>query len=255
MPANVELHPRHGTSNEDREWPQELLYRGFTPDGTKQEPAPAATPPTVPNSQDQPTYPQSATYHFNREYDARYINGYHLYNSFRRGDAPAIKDRLLCVRMPPSATPTFDSVTRTWKALPLEGMTAMKLAVPYQQRIDGDPLKAVTVACVHTPDTLQQRLNDPSIGEACDFLYTQAFGSPSRDGKPALIPLYELPGLKPNDRATSLDPVFPFDSSVNLGTTTVKGIGQGKVGPAITVAGGDTLGRVSEVNVNINKIT
>lgn len=100
----------------------------------------------------------------------------------------------------------------------------MKLGVPYQQHINGDPPKAVTVGCVHIPHTLQQWLNDPSIGEACDFLYTQVFGSPSKDGKTTLIPLYELLGLKPNDHARGFNPAFPFDSSVNLGTMTVKGM-------------------------------
>lgn len=255
MPSNTTPLPRQGDKPEDREWPGEARYYGFKPSCLTQEPTPPATPPIIPDSKDQPTYPQAKTYYFNTEYDARYLSGYYLSNDFHTSERESLKKRLLHVQMPPSAAPHFNSVSQAWETTPLEGMIKMIVGVPYQQRIDGNPLRAVTVGCAHTPDSLQQILKDPSITDDCNFLYEQIFGKPPTAEDPGFVPLCELPGLKPNDRSTGFNPQFPYDASVNLGTTVVKGQGVGKTAPAITVAGDEAVERVAAVNVKIHSVT
>jgi hypothetical protein len=214
-----------------------------------QKPEPSVTPPH------QYTFPQAPVYLVNEEYDARCPRGYYLHAAFDTTMAAQLKEFFNRLISPPHVSPyAFDSERRTWLRQPIPGVSKMKPGWQYVHHVDGDQWKAVTVAVLHTADSLIEGYDDGyEVKVLCDKLCDVAFGCPARGADPERKPLYELEGLKPNDCSGPRVP-GSWDGSYNLASTLVKGKGLGVCAPAITAAYKDAIDSISEACVLLHSI-
>lgn len=241
--------PRRGAVPKDWEWPDVLLSKLPRPPFDSHVPEPAMTPP------DGFTYPQAPEYHLNKEFDARFARGYFLSAPFDSTRSEELKAHLLAIKTPPHVHPyDFNTDTGEWKTRPIPGMINMHPGIPYVHLVDNDPLKPITVGVLHTVKSLRELSpHADRIESSLEFLSETLFGRAPVDNKPELVPLYELEGLKPNDRSTARAD-GSFDGSYNLASTLVKGQGRGVAAPAITAATRTAVKRISDVTVHVHAL-
>jgi hypothetical protein len=241
--------PRCGDSPSDWEWPISDRIELIKPDFIEQCPEPTVMAP------EGYTFPQAPVYIVNEHYDARCPRGYFLHAPFDTKKVSEYKEHFNHLVTPPNVNPyRFDSMTRTWFRKPIPGVSQMKPGWQYAHTVDGDMMKLVTVAVLHTPTSLVREFPDgheiESLGDRlCDI----AFGYPPRGDNPGQKPLYELEGLKPNDRS---GPTVPgsWDGSYNLASTLIKGKGRGVCAPAVTAAYKDAVDAIAEVGQILHSI-
>lgn len=241
--------PRRGSGPLDWEWSLTERSRAQRPDFVDQTPEPSVAPP------DGYTFPQSPIYTINKDYDPRCSRGYYLSAPFDTTKVTEYKKHFNCLISPPNVSPyAFDRQTQTWLRHPIPGVSKIKPGWQYIHNIDGDTSKAVSVAMLHTANSLIEGYDDGyNIRDLCNKLCDIAFGCPAQGDVPARKPLYEFEGLKPNDRSGPRVP-GSWDGSYNLASTLIKGKGRGVCAPAITAAYKDAVNAISEACVLLHTI-
>lgn len=249
MDYSLQPLPRRGRIPSDWEWPETRLSKLPRPDIMEQIPEPTGNLP------EGFTYPQAPIYRLNEDFDPRFTRGYFMSADFNTCDAPALKEHILSVRTPPNVIPErFDALTQRFVTNPLQGMSQMIKGMTYVHHVDGDPHKGLTVAALHTVQTVKQLSpNGARVESSLNRLHESLFGRAPTSDDQGLIPLYELEGLKPNDR--SANPISgSYDGSYNLASTLVKGRGRGIFAPAVTSASDYAVERIAEVNVLVHSV-
>jgi hypothetical protein len=220
------------------------------PDFTEQSPEPAATP------SEGYTFPQAPTYIVNQQYDARCSRGFYLAAPYPRDQMANYVAHFNRLITPPNVSPhAFDPIARTWLRYPVPGVSRIKPGFQYLHNVDGDPYKAVSCAFLHTGDSLTEGYENghmvKSLGnKICDI----AFGCPAQGSNPERKPLYELEGLKRNDRSGPVILGREKDGSYNLASTLIKGKGQGQAGPAVTASYSDAVNAIAEVGILLHSV-
>ena len=103
--------------------------------------------------------------------------------------------------------------------------------VPFVYHLDSDPGHPVTVACLQTTQSLSVY---PSITQDIEELTNDLLGltfGKAEGGMLVQVPIYQLPGMKRNQRSAMV-PEGSFDGSFNLTATVGEGEGQGCYMPA-----------------------
>lgn len=241
--------PRRGRVASDWEWPPSRLSKLPRPDTLEQVPESSGNPPQG------FTYPQAPIYRLNKDFDSRFIRGYFYSADFHLSTTSALKDHILRIKTPPNVVPNrYDPESQTFVTKPLQGMTQMAKGITYVHHIDGDPQQGLTVAALHTIETVKQLSPNGDRVESCiGQLYQSLFGRPPTHGDPGLLPLYQLEGLKPNKRS-ALPTAGSYDGSYSLAGTKVEGRGRGIYAPAVTSASSYAVSRIAEVNVLVHTI-
>ena len=177
-----------------------------------------------------------------------YTRGYTYFSAWDTSNKARDKERLLCARMPPNVTPTIDESGNLRIEL-IPGMVKLIPGVPFVYHLNGDPSRPVTVACLHTTQSLSVY---PSVAkdvqDLTDQLLARTFGEVQGD-RLVRKPIYRHPGLIRNQRSAQV-PEGSFDGSFNLAATVGQGDGQGcympaaqSTDPALRV----TIGEVSRI--------
>ena len=175
-------------------------------------------------------YPRAAEFTLSPK-TRSYMRGYAYVTPWKLANRSTDTERLLCMRMPPGATPNGNEPCTSLKIVPIPGMIQLIPGVPFVYQLDGDPGRPVTVACLQTPQSLSTY---PSIAkevqELTDKLLILTFGQVQDD---VLVqkPIYQFPDLKRNQRSAKV-PEGSFDGSFNLTATVGQGEGQGCYMPA-----------------------
>jgi hypothetical protein len=143
-----------------------------------------------------------------------------------------IAKRCLAPQIPPNIAPREEGDNLVWDPIP--GMLELRPGVPMVQRILGPKPRTITVACLQTLFSLQQYpYLYPKIMDLVDDLHIKTFGTPPCNEKPGGRGMYNIPGLKRNDRsARNLPKDSPF-GSYNLGLGKIEGYGEGTITTAI----------------------
>ena len=150
---------------------------------------------------------------------------------------------------PPNIGPT-DFVNGEFQFRPVPAMIKMPAGIPFVAFIGGDPNKPVTVACLQTMESLSQYIEAPQIQRLVDDLHKWCWGCSASNGKPAIRPIFEMDGLKPNNRSAKTTGKATNDGSYNLASTVLQGNGVGISQPAVQTVTPEAV----ESTLNINKI-
>lgn len=138
-----------------------------------------------------------------------------------------------------------------YTAEPLKGMIKMPLGVPFVQQIDGWKEKKVTVAALHTSDSLAAFGCGPWLKQLEDRVLALTFGSNPHHSELCCIPALTSLGLKPNDRSDkSIKPGTHF----SLGATIGKGEGQGVFLPAVQTATPEAREHIRDLLQSLHEI-
>jgi hypothetical protein len=141
--------------------------------------------------------------------------------------------RLLKTITPPNVSPEL--VGSRYVSKPIPSMIQIHAGIPFAFRLNSDNSRIHTIACLQTLDSLQAFDDYDEIKAASVRLAKLTWGCPAYGNTPEIPPIYELQGLKENDRsmARASWKKERGDGSYNLSSTVMKGDGQGTVLPAI----------------------
>ncbi|KAJ6604813.1 hypothetical protein DFH09DRAFT_1444122 [Mycena vulgaris] len=207
------------------------------------DPAPSALPPNG------YTYPQAASYTLSPTLDRRFTRGYAYVTLFTLSTKGHLQSRLLHTKTPPNVIPRLHEGKIVVD--PIAGMIQMPGSIPFVQHVEGHPEEAVTMACTHTLDSI--RATYPEIADRVEDLAIKlrdaTFGTESKEGEPAMIPIYSIPGLKRNDRSVNARDLPPgsFNGSYNLAPTKGEGEGAGCAMPAVQASTPEAAEHISLV--------
>jgi hypothetical protein len=112
-------------------------------------------------------------------------------------------------------------------------MVLMPSGIPFVERINGSEDHLITIACIHTIQSLQQYPCGTDVERLAKEFMEVAFGRPAIDNQPAQPAIYDL-GLKHNYRS-SKDIGDPRNGSSSMASTKIEGDGRGTVAPAVQV--------------------
>jgi hypothetical protein len=189
-------------------------------------PPPKATPP------DGLLYPEALDFHLNECRDNRWRRGFYYMSEHNPSDSDAIYERMMHTTMPPNVGPReFSGDRYIFDDVP--DMVKMPTGIPFVDFIGGDRNKPVTYACVHTMDSLAQYAEAPKIQRLVDRLLPIVWGCPTHGDIPARHPIFEIDGLKQNDRSAKSNNPESNDGSYNLASTILQGNGVGIAQPAV----------------------
>ncbi|KAK7461698.1 Chromobox protein 5 [Stygiomarasmius scandens] len=171
------------------------------------------------------TYPVAPIYTLRP--DKRFRRGYCYSTSVSTAydDKLAEADHLYHTRTPPGVDPVgYDPVRQTFIMAPVEGMIEMPPGVPFTVLLDNVPDREITVACLHTLQSLSHYgMEFPKIADLTAALWKETFGTKTTP------PIWHL-GFKPNKRSAA--PVEgKADGSYSLAATVGEGQGNGVVQP------------------------
>ncbi|OBZ78486.1 hypothetical protein A0H81_01596 [Grifola frondosa] len=189
------------------------------------------------------TYPQSPVWKL--KYDNRYMAGsVFVSNLITSRIQSEERPHILSMATPSGVGARMEE--GVMKIDPIPGMVRMPAGIPFVQTLDSDPFETVTVACVHTLKSLSSYGDYLEILEATQILQKYTWdGCPATENEPRIPPIYELPGLKLNDRVSSETKAayqaalqdethtLSVDGSYSLASTVEEGNGLGILKPAI----------------------
>ncbi|KAF5314358.1 hypothetical protein D9619_011737 [Psilocybe cf. subviscida] len=169
-----------------------------------------------------------------------YTRGFVYVANYDLGSMENHKHRLINISTPPLTSLNGNIV--------VPGMIRMEAGIPFAFRFDGDAQRMHTVGCLQTLESLKPYPDYPQIRDASVQLAKLSWGCSSDDGSPSIPPVYELEGLKPNDRSTTR----PFqddthDGSYSLGHTVMKGDGLGTVLPSVQANSAQAVSQISAI--------
>ena len=137
------------------------------------------------------------------------------------------------VATPPNVEPTL--IGATFVASPIPGMVQMVPGIPFGFAYHGDHNQLHTVGCVQTLESLSHYPDYLDILRESVKLAKLMWGCPAHGEMPEIVPIYELPGMKENDRSAKRADFHKHnhDGSYNLANTVMKGEGLGTFLPAV----------------------
>lgn len=149
---------------------------------------------------------------------------------------------------PPNVDPQLVG-NQVFVSSPIPGMIQMVPGVPFAVAFNDDQNRLHTVACAQTLESLQGYPDFKEILEMSGKLAKLTWGCKSHGNTPEIQPIYELPGLKENDRSTKRSDfnTHLHDGSYNLANTVMKGEGQGTFLPAVQANTPTALAQISTV--------
>ena len=190
----------------------------------------APNPAKPPNGEYYPLAPQSG---YQLVADARYIRGY-VYIADYDVSEDNVKTHgksLECIATPPNIEPEL--IEGSFVASPIPGMVDMIPGIPFAFAYNGDRNRLHTIGCAQTLESLSQYPDYPVILQASVKVAKLTWGCPAHSNTPEIAPIYELPGMKENDRSAKRADFHEHDGSFNLANTVMKGEGLGTFLPAV----------------------
>jgi hypothetical protein len=151
------------------------------------------------------------------------------------------------IATPPNIEP--DLIGGSFVASPIPGMIHMVPGIPFALAYHGDHNRLHTVACAQTLESLQHYPDYPVILQQSVKLAKLTWGCPAHGNTPEIPPIYELPGMKENDRSTKRTNFHEHahDGSFNLANTVMKGEGLGTFLPAVQANTPTAMSQISTV--------
>lgn len=223
-------------------WPDSQSSIFGPPDITQLVPPPPAVPPRGLQ------YPCAPTYQLNETRDNRWRRGYYYWTTYHPADADKLYHRMMATTTPPNTVPTVGASGK-YIYEPIPGMVQMPAGIPFVEFIGGDCKKPVTIACLQTMESLSQYDEVLRIQHLVDELGRWSWGCPERNGIPARRPIFELDGLKQNDRsAKGASKTSSNDGSYNLASTILQGNGVGVTQPAVQSVSPEAKVSISSIN-------
>jgi hypothetical protein len=231
-------------SNEWNETKWSVLGR---PDVEILIPPPPATPP------EGLKYPEAPVYQLNTHRDNRWRRGFYYWTAYHPADAAKVFEQTMATTAPPNIGPT-DFVDGEFRFHPVPNMTKMPAGIPFVIFIGGDPNKPITIGCLHTMESLSQYIEAGEIRRLVDELHKRSWGCPASKGKPAIRPIFEMDGLKPNDRSVKTTGKTTNDGSYNLASTVLQGNGVGIAQPAVQTVTPEAVESASHINKILGRL-
>jgi hypothetical protein len=192
----------------------------------------APTPVPPPDGEYYPLAPDSG---YELVSDARYKSGYVYIASYdiSEGNVQAHGKLLEKTSTPPNVDAT--SIGGTFVTSPIPGMVQMVPGIPFAFAYNGDHDRLHTVGCLQTLESLSHYSDYSEILCESVKLAKLTWGCPAHGETPEIGPIYQLPGLKENDRSETRTALHKdsHDGSFNLANTIIKGEGLGTFAPAI----------------------
>ncbi|KDR65625.1 hypothetical protein GALMADRAFT_162429 [Galerina marginata CBS 339.88] len=192
----------------------------------------APTPAAPPDGDYYPLAPDSG---YELVADARYKRGYVYVADYNVSkENVEVHGKLLeKVTTPPNVEPNL--IGGSFVASPIPGMVQMVPGIPFVFAYHGDRDRLHTVGCVQTLESLSHYPDYPDILRESVKLAKLTWGCPTHSETPEISPIYELPGMKENDRSAKRTDFHEHvhDGSYNLANTVMKGEGLGTFLPAV----------------------
>lgn len=186
-------------------------------------PAPAASPPPG------EYYPIAQCYTL--ECSSSYQRGCIYITEFKSSESKKVElhDLMCRVQTPPQVAPCLgDNGEYVIQDIP--GMIKLIPGIPMATRIDNDPLKVITVACVHTLDSLDA-YHDGLEARQCSSKLLELIWGRKDQGK-SIVPPFYVASLKQNLRANKSNH-NGYNGSHSLAVTKGEGEGVGVGIPAL----------------------
>lgn len=198
-------------------------------------------------------YPQAPEYKLNTIYDKRWRRGWYYWNNYHPSDSEQVYERTMRITMPPRVGPReFINGQCLFDSIP--GMIQMETGIPYVDFVGGDSKKAVTVACVQTMASLAQYPEAPQIQRLVDKLLPIVWGSREHDGASGQRAIFEIDGLKHNDRSAKPSDPESNDGSYNLASTILEGNGYGVAQPAVQSVAEEATHVIENINAILSQL-
>jgi hypothetical protein len=191
-------------------------------------PTEAGTPQTPGSS-----FPSAPNNGYHLENNLHYCLGFVYVADYDLSHKKLHLSRLLKTVTPPHVSPEL--VGSRFVSKPIPSMIKIPAGIPFAFRLNSDNSRIHTVACLQTLNSLRIFDDYSQIEAASVRLAKLTWGCPAYGNTPKIPPIYELQGLKENDRSMVRAnwKKEPGDGSYNLSSTVMKGDGQGTVLPAI----------------------
>ena len=137
------------------------------------------------------------------------------------------------IATPPNIEPNF--VEGSFVASPIPCMVEMIPGIPFAFAYHGDHNRIHTVGCVQMLESLSLYPDYPDVLRESVKLAKLTWRCPAHGETPEIAPIYELPGMKENDRSAKRTNFHEhtYDGSYNLASTVMKGKGLGTFLPAV----------------------
>lgn len=167
------------------------------------------------------------------QHDQRYMCGYVYAASSSLQKMQLHRTHMLHTLTPPNVNPKL--VDGRYVSEPILGMVELIPGIPFVIQINGMKERTHTVACAQTLDSLKIYPDYTDIETASVRLAKITWGCSANGTQPEIKPIYEIIGLKQNDRASARSRYNNdrFDGSFSLGPTVMKGNGPGTFLPAV----------------------
>jgi hypothetical protein len=185
---------------------------------------------------------------YNLKCDARWRRGCHYAASYQPAQSPAVRAHCAAIIAPPEITQAKLNANNHYKFDPVPGMIKMPPGVPFVNFISGESSRPVTIACLHTINSLAEYMEGPNIYKIVEELKGWTWGRRPGGELPACRPIYTLEGLNPNSRSGAKVDSRPYDGSYNLASTILQGNGQGITQPAVQTTTEEAIVSISNIN-------
>lgn len=184
----------------------------------------------------------------------KYMRGFAYVASYDLHYKSLHRELLLNTAVPPGIEAKLEGDAFT--SVPLPGMVEMVPGVPFAFAYNGDPDRLHTVGCAQTLNSLQAYPDYADILENAVKLNKLTWGCEPHGQTPAINPIYELPGLKVNDRSSKRADFHHHskDGSYSLSGTVIKGDGQGTFAPAVQANTTEARVQISAVLQTLYKL-
>ena len=222
-------------------------------------PPPAETQLTAPDSAPPPDgdyYPLAPPSGYQLIADARYKRGYVYVADYNISEenVKAHGKFLEQIATPPNVDPNL--IGGSFVASPIPGMVQMIPGIPFAFAYHGDRDRLHTVGCAQTLESLSHYPDYPDILRESVKLAKLSWGCPAHGETPNIVPIYELPGMKENDRSAKRKDFHEHahDGSYNLANTVMKGEGIGTFLPAVQANTPAAMSQIATVLTVLNKL-
>jgi hypothetical protein len=227
------------------QWPSEAMATLSSMPEPCINPAPSEEPPA------NTYYPLAQTYHL--ETTSAYKHGCVYACDFDTSTREELYKKMLQVQTPPGSAPIISGNTITCNPIP--GMIRIPAGVPFINYIDGDRTKPITVAVLHTLESMDAYPEGPDVRRWSNELRSLIWGNPKTQSQEECRPFYAA-NLKPNLRAgkTTAQTAQGYNGSFSLAITKGEGEGTGVGLPALQHASPKEQEQIAEILRLVHKL-
>ena len=178
-------------------------------------------------------YPLAPVDGYILQQDHQYPSGHIYTTSYSLQKMLLHKKQMLNLLTPPNVNPKL--LDGRYISEPILGMVEFVPRIPFAIQIDGKKERTHTVACAQTLESLKIYPDYFDIEAASVRLAKITWGCSANGIQEEIKPIYEIIGLKQNDRASARSGFNnnPLDGLFSLGPTVMKGNGPGTFLPAV----------------------